>query len=182
MGSPRLNHLSMHEALFEGLYAHLITFLEERDKTDVCIEIRSDQIDAQIIKEFQKAATRLLDTKATVSQSTGFDTVTRTVVRGQISTKVNYPPELVIKTVVRELVFNPIREGDGLVLAAGVLANSLNHLFKNRLPSELYGDLNQPEAVARHSVAKNLNAFKDWGGGDLVGDRIYRHPKAPSII
>ncbi len=83
---------------------------------------------------------------------------------------------------MRELVFKPIQEGDGLVLAADVLANSLNHLFKNRPRSELYGDLNRPEAVAHHPVAKNLDAFKNWGSGDLVGDRLYRHPKASPLV
>jgi hypothetical protein len=180
-GSPRSNPASLHEALFEGLYAHLIAFLEECGKTDVCIEIRSDQIDAPIIQEFKKAAMRLLSTAPTVSQSTGFDTVTRSIVRGQISSQIKYPPELAVKTVVRELVFNPIREGDGLVLAADVLAHSLNHLFENRPQSELYGDLNRPEAVALHPVARNLDTFKDWGSADLVGDRLYRHPKAPPL-
>ncbi len=91
-GSPRSTPESMHEGLFAGLYAHLIAFLEERGKTDVCIEIRSDQIDEPIIKEFEKAAIRLISTGPTVSQSTSFDTVTRSVVHGQISIKTNYPP------------------------------------------------------------------------------------------
>ncbi|MDO9499115.1 hypothetical protein [Falsiroseomonas sp.] len=178
-GSKRSNPASMHEALFAGIYAHLVAFMEERGKTDVCIEVRSDQIDAPILKDFEKAAIDLLSMAPTVSQSSGFDTATRSVVRGQVSIQVNYPPELAIQTVVHELVFNPIREGDGLVLAADVLANSLNHLFKSRAPSELYGDLNRPEAIASHPLAKSLDAFHDWGSGDLVGDRLYRHPLAP---
>ncbi|NOG73937.1 hypothetical protein [Roseicella sp. DB1501] len=178
-GSSRSNPASMHQALFTGLYSHLVAFLEERGKADVCIEIRSDQVDAPILKEFENAAIRLLSTKPLVSRSTGFDTVTRSIVRGQVSIQVNYSPELAIKSVVRELVFNPVSAGDGLVLAADVLANSLNHLFKHRPPSELYGDLNRPEAVLRHPLAKNLDAFYNWGSGDLVGDRLYRHPKAP---
>ena len=181
-GSPRPDPASLHETLFTGLYAHLIAFLEERRKTDVCIEVRSDQIDTPIIKEFEKAAIHLLSTETAISQSTGFDTVTRRVVRGRISIKANYPPELAIQATVRELVFKTIREGDSLVLAADVLANSLNHLFKNRPPSELYGDLNRPEAVAHHPLARSLNAFQDWGTGDLVGDGLYRHPNAPPLV
>lgn len=180
-GSPRPNPASMHEALFEGLYSHLVAFLEERGKTHICIDIRSDRIDAPIIKEFEKAAIRLLSADATVSRPTGFDTVTRSVVRGQVSIKANYPPELEIDVVLRELVFRPICEGDGFVLAADVLANSLNHLFKMRPPAEIYSDLNRPEAVAHHPVWKNLDAFKNWGTGDLVGDGLYRHPKARSL-
>ena len=180
-GSPRSSPESLHEALFGGLYGHLIAFLEERQRTNVCIEIRSDQIDAPIIKEFEKAAIRLLSTDVAISRSTGFDTVARSVVQGQISIKIDYPPTLAIKAIVQELTFNAIAEGDGLVLASDVLANSLYHLFKNRPLSEMYSDLNRPEAVAQHPLAKSLDAFQNWGTGDLVGDRLYRHPQAPPL-
>jgi len=83
-----------------------------------------------------------------------------------------------IETVVRSLSINPIREGDGLVLAADVLANSLNHLFKHRKDHQRYAALNTPEAVASHPLAKHLDAFVNWGTGDLVGDGLYKHPKS----
>ncbi len=113
-GSPRPNPTSMHEALFVGLYAHLIAFLEERGRMDLYIEIRSDQIDKPIIEEFEKASIHLLSTEATVSRSTGFDTITRSIVHGQVSIKANFSPELAVQALVRELVFNPLPEGDGL--------------------------------------------------------------------
>jgi len=178
-GSPRSDPSSLHAALFTGLYGHLIAFLEERGKVDVEIEVRSDQIDPPIIEEFEKAALRLLSTVPNVTPATGFDTATKTVLHGQVSIQAHYPPELAIEMAVRSLRFNPIQAGDGLVLAADVLANSLYYLFKNRPAGELFGTLNTPEAVAAHPLAKNLDAFKNWGEGDLVGDRLYRHPNAP---
>lgn len=177
-GSPRSDPSSLHAALFNGLYSHLIAFLEERSKVDVEIEVRSDQIDPLIIKEFEKAALRLLSTAPNVTPATSFDTATKTVLRGQVSIQAHYPPELTIKMAVRSLRFNPIQAGDGLVLTADVLANSLYYLFKSRPAGELFGALNTPEAVSTHPLAKNLDAFKNWGVGDLVGDRLYRHPNA----
>jgi hypothetical protein len=180
-GSPRSDPESMHVALFEGVYAHVVAFCEERGKTNICIEIRSDRIDAQIIKEFEKSAIRLLSAEPIVSRSTGFDTVTDSIVHGQVSSHANYPPELQINTVVPKLVFRPICEGDGFVLAADVLANSLNHLFKTRQPGELYSHLNRPAAVARHPLRQNLDAFENWGDGDDIGDSLFRHPKSRSL-
>ena len=75
-----------------------------------------------------------------------------------------------------------MRDEDGFVLAADVLANSLNHLFKNRKDEDRYSALNTPEAVSTHPLAKHLDAFNDWGAGDIVGDRLYRHPKAPQAL
>jgi len=69
-------------------------------------------------------------------------------------------------------------DSDGLVLAADVLANSLNYLFKHRDADALYGPLNCMDAVAGHPIAAHLDAFFNWGSGDCIGDGIYRHPKA----
>ena len=86
-----------------------------------------------------------------------------------------------IETVIRSLSIKPVGEEDGFVLAADVLANSLNHLFKNRQDAVRYSDLNTPEAVATHPLANYLDTFNDWGVGDIIGDRLYSHPKAPKI-
>jgi hypothetical protein len=50
-------------------------------------------------------------------------------------------------------------DSDGLVLAADVLANSLNYLFKHRDADALYGPLNCVDAVAGHPLAAHLDAF-----------------------
>ena len=177
-GSPRPNPASMHVELFAGLYAHLIAFLEERQQKELDIEVRSDQIDSPIIKEFEAVAKRLLSEDPAVTTRTGFDTVTGQVVKGSIRVELKLPPEMQIEAVVRSLSINPVTDGDGLVLAADVLANSLNHLFKHRSDEERYGPLNAPKAVAAHPLAEHLDAFNDWGSGDLVGDCLYKHPKA----
>lgn len=178
-GSPRSNPASMHVELFTGLYGHLIALLEERQRKEVDIEIRTDQIDNPIINDFEAVAKELFSEDPTVKKAKGFDTVTQTLVEGAIRVELKLPPAMRIEVVVRSLSIKPVRDEDGFVLAADVLANSLNHLFKNRKDKERYSSLNTPEAVAAHPLATHLDAFINWGIGDIVGDRLYRHPRAP---
>lgn len=175
-GSRREEPASMHVELFAGLYAHLVAFLLERGRQEVDIEIRTDQVDSPIVQKFVQVAERLLREGPEVTRTSGFDTVTKEVVEGTITVEVKYPPGLKMPPLVRSLSIKPVSDKDGLVLAADVLANSLNHLFKNRSDAELYTPLNSPKAVANHSLAPHLDAFENWGGGDLVGDILYRHP------
>lgn len=167
---------------FSRGYRHLIAFLEERQLKEIDIELRTDKIDNPIIDQFEAVAKVLLTEDPAVKKVEGFDTVTSRRVEGAIKVELKFPPEMHIEAVVRSLSINPVREGDGLVLAADVLANSLEHLFKNRKDEERYNALNAPEAVAAHPLAKYLDAFVDWGTGDLVGDRLYRHPKSTTNL
>ncbi|MBW8635577.1 hypothetical protein K1W69_00135 [Hoeflea sp. WL0058] len=177
-GSVRDKPPSMHEELFAGLYSHIIAFLEERSRKKVSVEIRTDQIDSPIVKNFESVAKRLLSDDPYLTTVKGWDTITKKVVEGRVEVGVNIPPSLKLEVVVTELAINVVREGDGYVLAADVLANSLNYLFKNRSSSELYKPLNHPDAVIEHPIAENLAAFCDWGSGDPIGDKLYSHPKA----
>lgn len=174
---PGLKVPSMHEALFEGLYERLIAFLEERKQKMVSIEVRMDQVDSPIAKNFETVAKRLLDDDPQLRLIKGWDTKTRKPVKGTIQIDVTFPSTLSIETTVSSLVLGPIHDEDGYVLAADVLANSLHHLFRCRKQSELYNALNEPTAIKDHPIAKNFDTFYDWGDGDLIGDRLYRHPQ-----
>jgi hypothetical protein len=123
-------------------------------------------------------AERLLSVDPTLKTVTGFDTVENKIVTGSISVKAHLSPDMQIEASVQELTIVPVCEGDGLVLAADVLANSLNYHFRNRAAGDLYRPLNSPAAIAGHPLATSLDAFEVWGA-DLVGDGVYRHPLAP---
>jgi hypothetical protein len=179
-GSARDEPVSLHVEIFSGLYGHLIAFLEERDRKNVDIKILTDKVDSPIIKCFEKVASDLLDQDPLVSKFTGYDTIEKNVVHGAIRISVEWPKDLDFSPVVSSLSIETVPEDEGLILAADVIANSLNYLFKNRSPEELYNPLNCKEAVVNHSLAMHLDAFYDWGSGDLIGDGIYKHPKARS--
>ncbi len=177
-GSPRDEPRSLHEALFVGLYGHLIAFLEEKHQKEVSIEVRTDQIDTPIVNNFERIARDLLNDDPDLSMVSGYDIVTDLVVKGAIQITATLPSSLDIEIMVRSLKITPIRDGDGYVLAADVLANSLYYLFKNRDQSELYKPLNKPTAIRDHPIADHIEAvFRDWGSGDLIGDGLFRHPK-----
>lgn len=179
-GSPREDPVSLHVELFSGLYSHLVAFLSERNKSGVDIEIRTDKVDVPIRGKFIEGAEELLNNDPSIQKSTGFDTVKKEVVTGTLTTTVKWPADLDFSPVVNSLSIETRADSDGLVLAADVLANSLNYLFIKRGQVALYGPLNCRQAVAGHPLADHLDAFLNWGNGDLVGDGLYQHPGSRS--
>lgn len=129
------------------------------------------------MKNFEQLAKRLLNDDPLRKTVTGWDTKTEQIVKRDVVVSVVMPTSMKIELVVRKLAISTVRYGDGYVLATDVLANSLNYLFMHRDQSELYEPLNRPEAIVNHPIAQHLAAFYDWGTGDLIGDRLYRHPK-----
>jgi hypothetical protein len=177
-GSPRDEPASLHVELFAGLYSHVVAFLLERNRNAVELEVRTDQVDTPLAKRFNEVAESLLSMDPNVTETTGFDTVTKQVVHGQVSVSIHCPAEMEIPPIIRSLSITPVDDSNGIVLAADVLANSLNHHFKNRAEDELYSPLNRPEAIAGHPLFASLDAFENWGDGDIIGDRVYVHPRA----
>ena len=178
-GSHRDEIPSMHEELFAGLYAHLVAFLEERQQKKVSIEIRTDQIDGTIVKNFEKDCKRLLDTYPHLHKIPAWDTLAKKQVETTITFSVPDTSFLDIQVEIADLTINPIPLGDGYTLAADVLANSLHYLLRTRDQSQRYKPLNTPAAIESHPLADNLAAFYNWGNGDIIGDRLYRHPNNP---
>lgn len=177
-GSPRNRRPSLHVALFEGLYGQLVAYLEERERRRVTIDIRMDRVDSPIAQNFERVANDLLSLDPVVEELTAFDIETRKrVVMGQVSISTLLPPAFQLQVTIETLTLHPVAN-DGAVLAADVLANSLNHHFNKRGEQDRYAPLNRPEAIAGHPLERNLCVFHDWGIGDL-GDRLWRHPSAP---
>jgi hypothetical protein len=175
--SPRKNPPSMHVQLFAGLHAHVVAYLAEQNITPVEIEFRSDKIDAPIIAKFQTEAERLLDDVPYVKEATGFDTFDRKVVSGRIEVQAKLPPEMDLDIDLRRITILTDTAKDPFVLAADVVANSLAYLFHNRPPEEKYKPLNIIDAVRRHPLAVNFDAFNQWSL-DYTGDGIWSHPKS----
>lgn len=169
----------MHVALFDGLYANLVAYLAERGLKRANIEVRTDQVDSPIVKDFRVVAARLLNDDPVAGKVTAFDVVEKKVLDiAPYTIEAILPPDGQIELTVQSLTINPIKKVDGLVLAADVPANSLHHMFKHRSDDECYQPLNRPAAIVGHPLAHNLCAFRDWGVDDIVGDRLYAHPKA----
>ena len=180
-GSPRSDPSSMHTELFTGLFRHVVAFLIERRQANVEIEIQSDQIDSPIIKTFEGDARDLISSATSSQAVTAYDPQSKTILKGKVDVGIDGPFGSDLAGIVQSLKIVPPLSGDGLVLAADVLANSLFYHFNHRGSADLFGELNCPDAVAGHPLSAHLDAFLNWGPGDLVGDRLYRHPKAPPV-
>jgi len=179
-GAPREKPDLLHVELFRALYGHMVAFIEERAPGEVEIEARTDRVDTPIAKSFRAEAERLLEPSRS-SVVTGFDPETRQVVKRELHFHTEFPPELQVTTQVKSLDLRIVGDDDPIVVAADVLANSLYHHFRGRGADQLYKELNRPEAVKGHPLALNLDTFWNWGGGDLVGDRMFRHPRAGPV-
>lgn len=168
---------SLHVMLFEGVFSKVVAFCTERKKLQLHIEVRTDNVDEPIAKAFEEAARKLTDYGATVKKVTGFDTVTQKVMSGRV--EVGPSPEAALPVTIENLELKTVDDSDGLVVAADVLANSLNHLFKNHPDEERYTALNTPEAFVRHPLRECLDSFYNWQGYNFT-DTYYGHPLAPA--
>jgi hypothetical protein len=171
---------SLHEALFFGLYSRLLAFCMERGKPLLHIEVRTDQVDAPIFRNFQTAAKSLLEYGAKIQTVTGYDPDTKTVLKGTVQTPAVLPAQQLPITIT-QLDFKRITTLDGLVLAADVLANSLSYHYRMRVKGERYRRLNKPDALEGHPLFRSLDAFRNWGTFD-VSDGLYAHPCDPDLL
>jgi hypothetical protein len=168
---------SLHVALFQGLYGKVLAFCDERDKRRLHIEVRTDRVDSPIVKHFQGVANELLDFGANITRVTGFDTETKKIVEGSVTVRTNAER---LPITVEHLEFKVVDDRDGLVVAADVLANSLDYLFRTRPPEEKFRALNTPDAFHRHALKDCLDSFWNWGGYNF-SDSFYRHPRDPAL-
>lgn len=179
-GSPRDTPALLHEELFNGFFGNVLAFVEGSEVEKVALRVKTDRVDPGTVKRFETSAKRFLDDGALVSRATALDTDTGEIVSGSVTVQVDWPDSLRLSTDVVELTFECSE--DGVTLAADVLANSLNHLFVTRDLDELYGPLNDMAAVRRHPLAACFDLFGNSAGGDIVGDRLRAHPKAPNRL
>ena len=170
---------SLHTTLFEGLYSKALAFCMEKGHTAIHIEVRTDRVDAPIVRDFGTVAEELLSTKAVIRRVTGFDPATKSVVEGEIRAGAT-STEGLLPIEITHLELNVVDDSDGLVLAADVIANSLTHLFHNRPDGERFTALNTPKAFASHQLKAYFDVFKSWGEYSFP-DTFYRHPNDPDL-
>ena len=175
--SPREAPALMHEELFNGLFSRVLAFVEGSEVENVAFRIKTDRVDRSTVKRFEAAATRFLDDGPLESRATALDTETGQIVRGGVTVDVDWSDSMKLRTKVAELKVECAE--DGVTLAADVLANSLNNVFVTRGANELYGPLNRMAAVRGHPLVPCFDLFGDQATGDLLGDRLRAHPKAP---
>jgi hypothetical protein len=158
----------------------MLEFCLNRGKPCLRIEVRTDQVDAPIFKNFQKLARSLLDYGAKIQKVTGFDPNEKKVLEGTVETPAT-PPAQQLPIKITQLDFKSISSLDGLVLAADVLANSLAHHYQQRGRGERYRRLNKIDALEGHPLFGSLDLYLTPDAMD-VSDVLYPHPCDPDVI
>ena len=139
-----------------------------------------DHVDEAIAAKFQKSAKQLFDDSPRTIDASAFDTKTKQVVRASATFTTNFPDAFKSGVAVSPAELKTLPGNNGLILAADVLANSLNHLFNGRSPEDLFSDLNDRSAIAKHQLFKCFNVFGEWDGRDF-GDVMYQHPQCSTL-
>ena len=179
LGGHAATPSSLHAALFQGLYSKILAFCLEREKTRLHIEVRTDRVDSTIVKNFDQEARELLNFGAKIRRVTGFDPKSKRLLEGSVEIGA-VPIENQLPIIVEHLEITVVDDSDGLVVAADVLANSLEYLFRTRPPEERFRALNTPEAFARHLLRDCLDSFERWDGYNFT-DSFYAHPLDPKL-
>jgi hypothetical protein len=163
---------SLHVHLFLGFYGRILTFCAKQGITDLKVEIRTDRIDAPILKKFHSEAVKLLSDTRTF-EIKHWDIETSTVKKQTATLRLQgWPAPL----SVQDCVIKPDKEDSDLVLAADVIANSVNRHFGSRPAGDKFNSLNSRDAVLTHPLAGLLNIHPPaWD----FSDAFFGHPLSP---
>jgi hypothetical protein len=155
-----------------GFYGRILTFCAKQGITKLKVEIRADRVDAPILKKFYSRAVQLLSNTRTF-EIKRWDAETSSVRKGSATLRLEGWSAPI---TVENCVIKPDQEDSDLVLAADVLANSLNHHFRSRSASDKFNPLNSRDAVLSHPLADLLNVHPPaWD----FADAFFSHPDSP---
>lgn len=173
--SWRETHDMLHGAIFQGAFSKAVAFGMDVVGVPIQLEVITDRTDAPILKLFgEKAAEYLSVGENLVHEATGFDRTTRAIVRGEVSTTVLDPNNVLGD--FSQVGFTIACDDSALTLAADVLANSA-YYYLNQLQEKSPGAaLNSSESMSEHPLSSLLYGGAEDDAVD-ISDALYRHPK-----
>lgn len=165
---------SLHALLFTGTFGKAIAYCVDEIGGPCSLNIITDRTDQTILKQFTAEADTLLNWSAKeVRLGSGFDTKTKEVVHGTVTSMVYAPQELVDE--FSQISYTLKCEDSALTLAADVLVNGLHHHLKNRPNTPNGAQLNDAVAVAGHPLQAQVYGTCDDKGFDF-SDSVFGHP------
>lgn len=174
-GKPRTRRLRgesevLLDTLFQSFIGRVIAFCAERGKEDLDLTIRMDRTEPHVREDFPDLVADLLRPLHAPKVTPAGDL--------KIVTRVIAPPEwLQPPARLHGFQIEEPPPGNGLVLAADVLAHSLfQHLGPKRAASKLFAPLNSPDAIEEHPLAPVLLTFRCWPADD-IDDLLHVHPQ-----
>jgi len=173
---------SLHQHLFQGLFAKAIAYCADCCGRDFALTILTDRIDRAIFEGLGKSANELLDFKPSQKSISGFDPHTGQVIKGTITTTVQIPASYGMdefKDASYQLQMDTANSP--LVLGADILANSINYIFKTRAPEHIGDPLNDRAAVHDHALSGLFYGFLEHEEGVWMSDAIYAYPEKAAL-
>jgi hypothetical protein len=175
ISSPRIKEL-LHAHLFEGIFSKALAYcLDKGYGNEFRIQVITDNIDRSIADQFREKATEILNVhEPYVNHSTGFDTESKELVHGNVTSEIHNADNLIDDLSKVELSIDI--EDSELTLCADVIANSLHYHFKNRSSSGDLSDLNVESALDGYCLNQLFYGLWDANYGAWFSDAIFSHP------
>ena len=176
--SNNLSPVLLHEELFQGLFSKSIAyFIDNFDKDKDILEILVDSVDFPILKKFKKKANEVTDFSPRTKKVTGWDTKDKKRVQGGIKTNTKFPDSYRIRDF-EEIQYDINISPDYLTLAADIIANSINYIFKNRASDDIGKPLNNRSSLKDHELFNFFcNLIDDEKNEQAwMNDFMYMHP------
>lgn len=166
----------LHSALFQGLYGQAVAYCAEQQMLRLDLEVRTDRVDLTIIREFEGEMAELLSEQARIEKVTLWDPQKRESAVASVISRITGEP--ILPVTVKNLDLRTVEDKDGIVVAADVLANSLNHHLgsRSRAQHEMYSPLMSIAAVSGHPLQDHFVALPRTNFS--LSDTLYAHPSA----
>ncbi|MEN9540611.1 MAG: hypothetical protein RLZZ459_702 [Cyanobacteriota bacterium] len=177
-GNDRL--ASLHQELFGGAFGKGVAFCIDHIGKEVSIDVITDRVDKSVLKSFSEAAQHLLNVGSRKeTRVSGFDPVSKTVLRGSVTTEIT--TDLDQLGDFSGIRYNISQSESVLTLAADVVANSVHHHLKSLQASKPGCALNTADAIAGHPLANIVyGVTTEASAMSQVADAIFRHPMSSS--
>lgn len=168
---------SLHEVLFQGLFAKAIAYGIDTFSNAYKLIVLIDRVDWPVYKSIKGSAKELTDFSQTEVKNTGWNPRSQQVVKGTIKIMMDIPNSYGmsdIENAVFEL--NMDEKNSPLMLGADILANSINYVFKSRNKEDIGKPLNDKSSVQTHQLIGQFYGFMDDADQAWTSDIIYMHP------
>lgn len=168
---------SLHDVLFEGLFLKALAWCIEQREKQAHLTIMMDHVDAAIAKRMQSAAQAAIDFSPQETPVKGFDMQIRRPVFSSIKIELDVPKSYGFDEFgSASFTLNVLDRNEPILLAADIVANSLNHHFKQRRGDKIGRPVCSREAICGHALSECFWGFMDHKDDYWMSDIVYMHP------
>ena len=168
---------SLHEVLFQGLFAKAIAYCIDAFGNTYRLVVLIDRTDRPVYKSIKNSAKELTDFSPSETKVTGWDPRSDQAVKGSIKIMMDIP-ESYGMSEIENAVFdlNMDDSNNPLILAADILANSINYVFKSRSQEDVGKALNDKSSIQTHQLFRQFYGLMDDEDSAWTSDVVYMHP------